>query len=169
MHKPILHVMCGVPGSGKTSFATKHAISDHDVHISRDEIRFELIGDNEYFSMESVVYEQWTQKIAWSLHAGFDTWADATHLNPKSRKTLFRQLAKYGVDFSEIEVEMIVFQIPFTVCKERNAKREGRTCVPEDALRNMANSFRPPTFDEPYIARIYTIDENGQITIQERE
>ena len=47
-----LWLMCGAPGSGKSYFAKNILINDdHWFYVSRDEIRFRIIkNDEEYFS-----------------------------------------------------------------------------------------------------------------------
>lgn len=40
-----LILMCGVPGSGKSTWAKQH-LKPSDVYISRDEIRFSLVAEN---------------------------------------------------------------------------------------------------------------------------
>ena len=47
-----LVLMCGAPGSGKTTIAKK-LMCNNDLYISRDEIRYSMISDeDEYFSKE---------------------------------------------------------------------------------------------------------------------
>lgn len=38
-----LYIMCGCPGSGKTTYAKKYLINDNTVYVSRDDIRFSLL------------------------------------------------------------------------------------------------------------------------------
>ena len=156
--RPKLYLMCGVPASGKSYFAEKHMDEEKDVYISRDQVRFEMVPDtDEYFSREKEVYEEWTKRIVWALNAGFNVWADATHLNKRSRAKTFHALTKKGIDFSMIDVTALVMDIPFSVCMERNSKRSGRYQVPESAMRNMVNSFHKPDEDEKWIDTVYII------------
>lgn len=153
-----LYLMCGVPASGKSYFAEKHMDEEKDVYISRDQVRFEMVPDtDEYFSREKEVYEEWTKRIVWALNAGFNVWADATHLNKRSRAKTFHALTKKGIDFSIIDVTALVMNTPFPVCMERNSKRSGRYQVPESAMRNMVNSFHKPDEEEKWINTIYII------------
>jgi len=134
---------------------------EKDVYISRDQVRFEMVPETaEYFSREEEVYEEWIKRIAWALNAGFNVWADATHLNKKSRAKTFYALTKKGIDFSMIDVITFVMDTPFSVCMERNSKRSGRYQVPESAMRNMVNSFHKPDEDEKWINTVYAIHYN---------
>ena len=51
-----LVLMCGAPGSGKTTIAKK-LMCNNDLYISRDEIRYSMISNEyEYFSKEKEVF-----------------------------------------------------------------------------------------------------------------
>ena len=57
-----LYVMIGCPGSGKSTYAKKHF--PHALYVSRDEIRFNLIAENEeYFSKEDEVFTEFINAI----------------------------------------------------------------------------------------------------------
>lgn len=159
MKKPTLYLMVGIPGSGKTTFIKKH-LTDNDVHISRDEVRFAIVPpDAEYFSQEDRVFAEWINQICWSLRSGFNVYADATHISPQSRaKTLrgINYLLKKEVEFN---LEAIVLNTPLDTCLERNSYRTGRELVPEKAIKNMRNSFRFPEIQEGF-TRIYRVGEN---------
>jgi predicted kinase len=51
---------------------------------------------------------------------------------------------QYGCD-----VEAVFFDVPLTVCRERNAGRD--RIVPEDALEKMAAKLVAPTEDEGFV------------------
>ena len=58
-NKPILALMVGIPGSGKTTFAKKFCKYFHYTYISRDDIRFSKIEDkDDYFDKESLVFTE---------------------------------------------------------------------------------------------------------------
>ena len=39
-----LNIMIGIPGSGKSSYATKYLLTNNSVYLSSDDIRIELYG-----------------------------------------------------------------------------------------------------------------------------
>ena len=56
--------MMGAPGSGKSTWAKANMPKDA-MYISRDNIRYELLGDNDsYFSRETEVYNTFVNQIA---------------------------------------------------------------------------------------------------------
>lgn len=149
---PILYVLCGVPGCGKSTWARNYMRAQdeqgHDVrYVSRDEIRFSILKDEEdYFAHENEVFNKFVGTIYTTLVDGFDVIADATHLNPKSRAKLIRAIdARAHVDY---QIVYVSFNVPYEICKERNAQRTGRALVPETNLEQMYNWYREPRATE---------------------
>ena len=157
--KKHLYLMMGVPGSGKSTYA-KNILKYGDIYVSRDEIRYSLLTDeDDYFAKENEVIKTFIESIDKSLemeeYCG-DVFADATHLSPKSRAQVLNQLK------NKDRVSVIYLDIPLNVILERNAKRTGRALVPEDVVRRMYNSIQLPTRAEG-IESIYFINENQEI------
>ena len=157
--KKHLYLMMGVPGSGKSTYA-KNILKYGDIYVSRDEIRYSLLTDeDDYFAKENEVIKTFIESIDKSLvmeeHCG-DVFADATHLSPKGRAQVLKQLK------NKDRVSVIYLDIPLNVILERNAKRTGRALVPEDVVRRMYNSIQLPTRAEG-IESIYFINENQEI------
>ena len=160
-NKGILYICCGVPGSGKSTFLNEMADPSEKI-ISRDNIRFSLLKPGEdYFSHEKEVYSTFVKSITDSINNGFNTYADATHLNEYSRYKLFHALKNRGCH--PLKKVAIYFEVPLNICKERNNNRFGtKTYVPEEDLIKMYGSFVHPHkyegFDE-----IYRVNEDGDI------
>ena len=58
-----LVLMMGVPGSGKNNLCEKF-IGENDIYVSRDEIRFSLVAEDEpYFSKEDEVLKTFISKV----------------------------------------------------------------------------------------------------------
>lgn len=150
MRKPILYMLCGIPASGKTTWAMnfikKHSDEQEIHYVSRDSIRFELVEpQEEYFSHEKDVFHIFFSVIAAFLSTNVDVIADATHLNKKSRAKLIRAI---DTVFSDYNIIYVYFNIPIEECARRNAKREGRARVPETVLEQMYHQYREPHFNE---------------------
>ena len=146
MKKSYLFIMCGAPGSGKSYFI-KHNRNVDGIVVSRDKIRFSMLSDGEeYFSKEKAVFKEFVKQIQKGLDDGKVVYADATHLNGVSRLKLLNHL-----NLKNTDVIPIFFKTSLETCLARNAKREGRAKVPEDALKNMYNSMTSPSNDEEAI------------------
>ena len=138
----ILYVMIGFPGSGKSYFAqhTKEHGNNFEV-VSRDEIRYRLIKDQEhYFDRENEVYDEYCKQIDMYLHQGKYVIADATHLTHGSRKKLLSKI-KEKPDY----VIAVWVTTPFETCFARNALREGIVRVPDKQMYKMRNIFQKPS------------------------
>lgn len=159
---PRLFIMCGIPGSGKTYLANKYLKNNNVRYISRDEIRFSIIKENEeYFSHEKEVFKKFAEAIAQTLINGFDAIADATHLNHFSRDKLIRAIDQYITDYT---IEYVVADASLDLCMKRNASREGRARVPDVIMYRMAKSFEDITNDERAAPRVWgTFHWNGVI------
>ena len=157
--KKHLYLMVGVPGSGKSTYV-KNILKDGDIYISRDEIRYSLLTEeDDYFAKENEVIKTFIDNIDKSLineeYCG-DVYADATHLSPKSRAQILNKLK------NKDKVSVIYLDIPLNIILERNAQRKGRALVPENVVRRMYNSIILPTKIER-IEELIIIDENQKV------
>lgn len=148
----ILYVMCGIPGSGKSWYAKNVLMNKHTVYISRDEIRFSLVKeDEEYFAKEDQVFKSFVNQINYALGAEDDinaVIADATHLNWPSRRKLLNALKiKKNKANRNIKVIPVWMNTPLFTCKIRNGLREDRTFVPVSELNRMEHSKEYPISD----------------------
>ena len=159
-----LYVMCGCPGSGKSTFCKTHFENDVK-YVSRDDIRFSLVKeDEEYFSHENEVFDKYISEIKDGLTYG-DTIADATHLNSGSRTKLLRNL---GNSLKDCEVIAVVVKTSLDTCINRNEKRiDTRSYVPISVIKNMYVSFSMPRFEEGFDKIIVVNSENNnKITVK---
>lgn len=133
-----LYTMIGLPGSGKSTFASNHP---ECVVVSTDAIRGELFGDESEQKNGKLVFDVAYARLAKAVEAGHDAIFDATNVKSKSRAELFRR-------FPNVEHVAIFVNTPFSVCKERNNQRERR--VPVSVIKRMAYQMEPPTLEEGY-------------------
>lgn len=155
-----LYVMCGVPGSGKSYLAREITKAVHSKLVSRDEIRFSMLKDNdEYFSKENLVFSRYMELINKSLKNDCSVIADATHLTPGSRRKLLNNLT-----IKPASIICFYFDLPLDVCLSRNVGRPGREQVPEETMQSMYKNFKPPQYSEGF-DYIYKVN-NQQLILQ---
>lgn len=144
-------LMCGLPGSGKTFYATKKMERSTNLrYVSRDCIRSNLVNFNteDYFSHENEVFSEFINDIVFFANQGSDVIADATHLNRKSRiKTIKAIKEKLNI---KVKFEAIFMDTPIEKCIENNNIREGWAKVPENTIKSMATRITKPSFDEGF-------------------
>lgn len=142
----ILKIMCGCPGSGKTTFVKQHA-SINDLVVSRDEIRSKILLPKEpYFSKEEEIFKLFCKNIndGSFLNRYKTVWADATHLNNASRWKLLNNI--YSLRFEKIV--FVCMETSFDLCLKRNNQRAGMARVPKDSLKKMYEAYKRPSLND---------------------
>lgn len=137
--------MCGVPGSGKTTFAKEIARGENVVRYSYDE----LPGAFEPQQVEAV-YQKMYEDIASDLRAGRDVVADSLFIHKKRRVELLTSI-------QEIECYkiLIVMSTPLEECLRRNTTRTGRARVPDFVIRGLAENYEESTLNEGWDEILY--------------
>lgn len=163
-----LYIMCGVPGSGKTHYAKNHLVPHaHYSYVSRDEIRFELVGETEdYFSKEKEVYRLFVAEIIRNLKNPLNDCvvADATHINWASRKKLINAISKEISLDNQLNIIPVMVRTNLALCLERNNQRKGRAVVPNDVVEKMYNRFTNPSLDPfDYDGIMYVIGDRDDL------
>ena len=134
----ILYTMIGLPGSGKSTFASDHP---ECIVVSTDAIRAELFGDESEQKDGKLVFDVAYAGIAKAVEAGQDAIFDVTNLRRKYRKKIFQMFPKaYHV--------AVFVNTSIEVCKERNAERD--RVVPEMVIDRMASNLNAPTIAEGF-------------------
>ena len=158
-----LWLMCGVPGVGKSWFAKNRLMRSGWVYISRDEIRFSIVkNEEEYFSHEKEVFRKFAERIASTLiWAANDVVADATHLNWGSRRKLIQAIKQYAF-MENIQIIPVVVTASLKTILARNQLRNGRERVPEDVIKRMLGRMNDPKNDPyKYTAIMRVTNEQG--------
>jgi predicted kinase len=141
----------GLPGSGKTTWFKRRGVTPLSSDLLRS-ILFDDITEQRYqglvFStLRSLLRARLIAKMPWN-------YVDATNLSPHERRQWIKMARSFGY-----EVQAVFFDVPFSVCMERNRRRE-RT-VNEETMRKMAERLRPPSFKEGF-SKIVVVRVKGQ-------
>jgi predicted kinase len=130
----------GLPGSGKTTWYKRRGVTPLSSDLLRS-LLFDDITDQRYHglvfsTLRSLLRARLIAKMPWN-------YVDATNLSPHER----RQWIKMAKSF-EYEVQAVFFDVPLSVCLERNSKRDRQ--VTDEVMQKMAERLRPPTFKEGF-------------------
>jgi predicted kinase len=144
-----IFLMCGPAGAGKSTWATHRIkVPQAQAWVSRDNIRFILVGENEdYFSKEDEVFESFIESIQAAIddRETKEVYIDATHLNEKARNKVLDRL-----DLAYCQIIPVVIKPDLNTILAQNDKREGRAFVPRSVVRRMDVQFQKPTFNEKH-------------------
>lgn len=157
-----VYVMCGCPGSGKSTWLKNHINSKYVTIVSRDAIRYSLLkpGD-EYFSKETLVTNTLWANINEAIYHNKDVFVDQTSLTKKSREYLIKHISGYD------KINAIWIDTDLETALERNELRKNtKAYVPRSQVRRMYFQFQEPSFDEGFF-RIFRY-KDGKMTMKER-
>ena len=130
----------GLPGSGKTTWYKRRGVQPLSSDMLRT-ILFDDITDQRYqglvFStLRSLLRARLIAKMPWN-------YVDATNLSPHERRQWIKMAKSFGY-----EVQAVFFDVPLSVCLERNSKRDRQ--VTDEVMHKMAERLRPPAFKEGF-------------------
>lgn len=141
MYKPMLTVMVGLSGSGKSTIARTELADENTVIISSDAIREELCGAVEDQSKNVEVFNLFHERIRRNLEKKKNVIADATNLTIKSRRAILTTVN--GLD---VVKQCYVIPKPYEQCLEDNRHREHP--VPDEAITKQRMKFQVPFMEE---------------------
>ncbi len=155
-----LWLLVGIPGSGKDTYLSDMKIPQVLI-VSRDLIRFSLLDKyDKYFDKEKEVFSQYVKNIQDTLDFYGLCYANATHLNEKSRLKVLNAL-----DLSDVTIHAIYFNTDYETCVDRNALRLGRVRVPDTVMSNMYQSLTHPK-DDKHIKYKSIVEVNNDLCNQ---
>jgi predicted kinase len=130
----------GLPGSGKTTWYKRRGVTPLSSDLLRT-ILFDDITEQRYqglvFStLRSLLRARLIAKMPWN-------YVDATNLSPHERRQWIKMAKSFGY-----EVQAVFFDVPLSVCLERNSKRDRQ--VTDEVMHKMAERLRPPAFKEGF-------------------
>lgn len=150
-----VHMMVGIPGSGKTTFSKKLQSKYNYPIISTDIVRMNHPNWNEIEVREEV-----HRLSAEYLSKGADIIYDATNVTPRVRKRFRDEVEKF---FTGFEVKAYYFQTDINTCIERVKRRnllDNELFLPIEVITSYSLQIIEPTCEEN-ISEIIIIKEEG--------
>lgn len=123
-----LYVMCGIPGSGKSTLSKQLAEEHGLTRFSFDE-------------MKCYTTRQFLRPVVVALQEGKSVVMDSTHLRVNGRKVILD-----AVKDIPCRKVCVLMDTPFDECLRRNANREAR--VPDMMMESVHRSMQKPTLAE---------------------
>lgn len=142
MNRPTLILLCGIPGSGKTTYAKKY-IEEHNntIHLSSDLIRKELYGDESIQGDPGEVFTLMQKRAIEALNNGLSVVYDSTAVTRKDRSGIIAACPKFA------KIECHIIWAPISYCIYRDEFMRKRT-VGKAVIDKMLKRFQAPFFDE---------------------
>ncbi|WP_040483908.1 AAA family ATPase [Lyngbya aestuarii] len=141
-----LILMIGLPGSGKSFFATQLQINHPQYQlISTDTIRAQLFGDEGIQGPWLRVWSQVQYQFKQAVGEGTDAIYDATNTQRRQRKEVITVAREIGFD----PIFAVWVNTPLEICLQRNQNRLRQ--VPEEIILKMHRQLTdvPPSLSEP--------------------
>lgn len=143
MNKPILAVMIGISGSGKSTYANGLKTSLKAELVETDAIRGELTGDPSDQTQNYKVFQIAKKRVSDLLEQEKNVIIDATSVSVRDRRDWI-QIGKTN----NAEVRAYFIDTPIDVCKSQNRKRERK--VPDEVIDRQASRLESPTKAEGF-------------------
>ncbi|NTW61117.1 ATP-binding protein [Candidatus Saccharibacteria bacterium] len=157
--KTILYIMCGLPYSGKTTYAKELASINHLELVSIDDIREKYgfhWGDKEANADEwKAIFKEVDDTIITSLRKGKSLIYDSTNHDRASRDRLRKLATSVGC-----ESKTIFMNTPMEIIMRRrtdNQKNPTRSHIPEHLFNVTLESYEAPSSEE---GEIIVIDKS---------
>ncbi len=148
-----LYVLCGIPYSGKSTFADKDPVLSGLPKLSSDRLileKAERLGTTyDKIFLESIkdAEKEFLRQVNGHLEAGQSFVIDRTNGNPKSRMKLCRKAKEHG-----FRTVCIYFEHPSAEEIEERIGQRKSHILPKYRVQSFRDSFVLPTLDEGFDA-----------------
>lgn len=141
--KNTLIVLCGISGSGKSTFS--EMLTEHNGFglVCPDLIRKCLYGSESIQGNGKEVFDRAFESLSYYGANDFDCVFDATNTTKKARKKVIEQGRKY-FDF------VICYYFYPSLVKSMNNQKKRERQVPREVLARQINQWETPTTDEGF-------------------
>ncbi len=142
----MIHMLIGIQGSGKTTFANSYGPTINACIVSTDNVRKNNPGIEES-KVWPYVYEQVANCVKNDIEVIFD----ATSITPKVRKRFIDEVSALGV---KPKIYAYFFETDKDECHKRIIERnkiEGELQLPPEVVYSYSERLVAPTFEEGFI------------------
>jgi len=153
--KPIVYLICGFMGAGKTTFAKKLEEKTGAVRITKDEWSIRLIGNDPTIDG----YAEWDSKIIglsrdtafYLAEKGIDVIMDEGFWAKEERDEMKRKIEAIGAKAVMYYVETPIETIRERVLLRNNNLTKESFMISQEMLDGYLSHWQPPSEDEDYI------------------
>lgn len=153
--KPIVYLICGFIGAGKTTFAKKLEEKTGAVRITKDEWSIRFIGNDPTIDG----YEEWDRKIIglsrdiafYLAEKGIDVIMDEGFWAKEERDELRRKIDAIGAKAVMYYVETPIETIRERIVGRNNTLTKDSFKISREMLDTYLMYWQPPSEDEDYI------------------
>ncbi len=152
---PIVYIICGFIGAGKTTFAKKLEEKTGAVRITKDEWSISIIGNDPtidgYAEWDTKIIEL-SRNVAFQLaEKGIDVIMDEGFWEKETRDKMKRRIEAIGA-----QVVLYYLDTPIETMRERVVGRNNNLTkdsfkISREMLDNYLKYWQPPSEDEDYV------------------
>lgn len=141
MNNTCLYLTVGIPGSGKSTYATEFAVKNNIIYFSSDTLRAHFGTSESDQSVTPQVFSYLKSEVTKLISENISVIVDSTAITKRNRQDFIDIAKKYNV-----RCEVLYFKIDLNLAKIRNNSRS--RVVPEYVLDNMYKKLQPPSLTE---------------------
>jgi predicted kinase len=153
--KPIVYLICGFIGAGKTTFAKKLEEKTGAVRITKDEWSISLIGNDPtidgYAEWDTKIIEL-SRNVAFQLaEKGIDVIMDEGFWERETRAEMKRRIEAIGAKEVLYYLDTTIETIRERVMGRNNNLTKESFKISREMLDNYLKDWQPPSEDEKYV------------------